>query len=54
MRVCEALGVSRGDFHAWLRRPPSQRDRSDEEIGARVGELNGLPELRLPKKSSEH
>lgn len=34
--LCEALGVSRGGFHAWLRRPPSQRTRSDEEIGARV------------------
>ncbi|MGA7412201.1 MAG: IS3 family transposase [Bryobacteraceae bacterium] len=34
--LCEALGVSRGGFYAWLRRPPSQRSRSDEELGAKV------------------
>jgi hypothetical protein len=30
--MCEALGVSRGGFYAWLTRPRSQRSRSDEEI----------------------
>ena len=34
--ICEALGVSRSGFHAWLTRAPSQRARDDEEIGARV------------------
>src|SRR5881394_1034167 len=34
--MCEAVGVSRGGFYAWLIRPRSQRDRSDEELGARV------------------
>jgi putative transposase len=34
--LCEALGVSRGGFYAWLRRPRSQRSRSDEELGAKV------------------
>ena len=34
--LCGALGVSRGGFYAWLRRPPSQRSRSDEELGAKV------------------
>src|SRR5262249_264465 len=29
--MCEALGVSRGGFYAWLTRPRSQRSRSDEE-----------------------
>ena len=33
---CEALGVSRGGFYAWLTRPRSQRSRSDEELGAKV------------------
>ena len=33
--LCEALGVSRGGFYAWLTRPRSQRSRSDEELGAR-------------------
>jgi putative transposase len=35
-RLCEALGVSRGGFYAWLARPRSQRSRSDEELGAKV------------------
>jgi putative transposase len=34
--MCEALGVSRSGFHAWLTRAPSQRARDDDEIGARV------------------
>jgi putative transposase len=34
--MCEALGVSRSGFHAWLTRAPSQRARDDHEIGARV------------------
>lgn len=34
--ICEALGVSRSGFHAWLVRTPSVRSRSDEELGARV------------------
>ena len=34
--ICEALGVSRGGFYAWLSRPRSRRSRSDEELGAKV------------------
>ena len=34
--LCEALGVSRSGFHAWLTRPLSKRARQDEEIGAKV------------------
>nr|WP_145736992.1 IS3 family transposase [Nitrospirillum amazonense] len=34
--MCEALGVSRGGFHAWLGRPPSRRSRLDTEVGERV------------------
>ena len=34
--MCEALGVSRSGFHAWLTRSPSRRAIADEEIGARV------------------
>lgn len=34
--LCAALGVSRSGFHAWLGRPPSQRSRSDAELGAKV------------------
>lgn len=34
--ICEALGVSRSGFHAWLGRAPSARACSDEMLGARV------------------
>ena len=34
--VCEALGVSRGGFYAWLTRPPSARARADEALMVKV------------------
>ena len=34
--LCNALGVSRSGFHAWLNRAPSARSRSDEALGQRV------------------
>ena len=34
--MCEALGVSRSGFFAWLTRRPSTRARNDEAIGAHV------------------
>lgn len=34
--LCEALGVSRGGFYAWLTRPPSPRTRRDEAVGAKI------------------
>lgn len=34
--LCEALGVSRSGFHAWLTRAPSRRAREDDEIGAKI------------------
>jgi putative transposase len=30
--LCEALGVSRSGFHAWLNRRPGKRARDDEAI----------------------
>lgn len=33
MRMCEALGVSRSGFFAWLSRPQSERARSDVVLG---------------------
>ena len=33
--LCEALGVSRSGFHAWLTRWPSSRVRADEMITAK-------------------
>jgi putative transposase len=34
--MCEALGVSRGGFYAWLTRRRSKRSRDDEELGGKV------------------
>ena len=34
--LCEALGVSRGGFYAWLTRPGSPRARRDEVVGAKI------------------
>ncbi|MEY9455233.1 hypothetical protein ABIG07_004181 [Bradyrhizobium ottawaense] len=34
--LCDALGVSRSGFHAWLNRSPSARSRSDQELGGKV------------------
>ena len=34
--MCDALGVSRSGFFAWLARGPSDRARSDEVVGAAV------------------
>ena len=34
--LCEALGVSRSGFHAWLSRPPSARAVADEALTPRV------------------
>ena len=31
--ICEALGVSRSGFYAWLTRPRSDRAKRDEECG---------------------
>jgi putative transposase len=36
--MCEALGVSRSGFFSWLTRPRSAREKSDEEVGAKVRE----------------
>ncbi len=34
--MCEALGVSRSGFYAWLNRPRSRRSLEDEALGAKV------------------
>ena len=34
--ICEALGVSRSGFYAWLSRPRSQRSLDDEVLGGQV------------------
>jgi putative transposase len=34
--LCNAMGVSRSGFHAWLNRTPSTRSRSDEAVSLQV------------------
>ena len=34
--LCEALGVSRSGFYAWLRRGPSARSRRDEVLSVQI------------------
>ena len=34
--LCNAMGVSRSGFHAWLNRSPSARSQSDETVGQQV------------------
>ena len=38
--LCEALGVSRSGFHAWLNRLAEQRARDDEDRRQGAGELH--------------
>ena len=48
--MCGALGVSRGGFYAWLKRPRSRHCRSDEELGAKV-RADSTANRRLRPKS---
>ena len=34
--LCEALGVSRSGFYAWLTRSPSARSRRDAMLSAKI------------------
>ena len=34
--MCGALGVSRGGFYAWMKRPPSEHSRTDEALSTKV------------------
>ena len=36
--ICEALGVSRSGFYAWLGRRPSARARRDDLLSAKIRE----------------
>lgn len=38
--LCKALGVSRSGFHAWERRPPSDRDVADAWLSERIVEIH--------------
>lgn len=34
--TCDALGVSRSGFYAWLTRPPSERSRANEKLSSAI------------------
>src|SRR5690348_7387337 len=34
--MCRVLGVSKGGFYGWLKRPPSAREQEDGKIAARI------------------
>lgn len=34
--MCRALGLSRSGYYGWLRRPPSARERRDDELRSRI------------------
>ena len=34
--MCAVLEVSRSGYHAWLKRPPSQRTQEDEQLTNRI------------------
>jgi putative transposase len=38
--LCRVLGVSRSGFHAWQRRPPSDRDLTDAWLVERIREIH--------------
>jgi putative transposase len=38
--LCEVLGVSRSGFHAWQRRAPSRRERSDVWLTERIRQIH--------------
>ena len=38
--ACRVLGVSRSGFHAWQRRPPSERALADAWLGERIREIH--------------
>lgn len=63
--MCEALGVSRGGFYAWLTRPRSRRSLSDEVLGAQVPVLGAcaysgclasrlIPVCRVKLRETQH
>jgi putative transposase len=38
--LCRVLGVTRGGYYAWRRRPPSARARFDAELSERIGRIH--------------
>lgn len=37
--MCRVLGVSKGGFYNWLKRPPSAREQEDGNIAARIVDI---------------
>ncbi|MBY0396164.1 MAG: IS3 family transposase [Thermoleophilia bacterium] len=38
--LCRVMGVTRGGFYAWRKRPPSARARADAELSQRIGRIH--------------
>ena len=52
-RICHALDVSESGFHAWRTRPPSRRERANDELLSRIRAIHqysketyGAPRIR--------
>ena len=39
VECCDALGVSRSGYHAWLRRPPSSREMENRKLAAAMHDI---------------
>lgn len=39
-RLCRVLEVSRSGFYAWCRRPPSSRQREDDQLMEMIGRIH--------------
>lgn len=37
--MCRVLGVSKGGFYAWLKRPPSAREQEDGKLAERIAQI---------------
>ena len=35
-KLCEALGVSRGGYYEWLKRPQSNRSRQNDQLTVQI------------------
>ncbi len=35
-RLCAVLGLSTSGYYAWCQRPPSERDRVDDDLAAKI------------------
>ncbi len=51
--MCRCLEVSTSGFHAWHRRPPSQRERDNQQLLAHIRELHTASDDSLGRLGGE-